>query len=88
MQILDNQTEWEKFEAEIKNQFSLFKELPQVEGSVSHTAGSHIAWHTFLDAFEKNDASSFDVLATLRIIKKCNHPREIVVAGLLAFLWE
>ena len=80
VQILDNQTEWEKFEAEIKNQFSLFKELPQVEGSVSHTAGSHIAWH--------NDASSFDVLATLRIIKKCNHPREIVVAGLLAFLWE
>lgn len=83
VQILDNQTEWERFEAEIKNQFSIFKELPQFKGS-----GSHIAWHTFLDAFEKNEESTFDVLATLRIIKRSNHPREIAVAGMLAFLWE
>ncbi len=57
--------------------------MPQFKGS-----SWHIAWHTLLDIFEKSDLNTFDVLATLRIIKKSDNPRETAVAGMLAFLWE
>ncbi len=71
--------DWEQFKSETKTQLSIFLKCSEFGDS---------AKHVILDAFDTEPEHTFDILATLRIIRESNNAREIAVAGMLAFLWE
>ena len=71
--------EWEKFKTETKKQLSTFFKSSKY---------ANTAKHEILDIFDKIDVSHRDVITILRIVSASKNPREITVAGMLAFLWE
>jgi hypothetical protein len=71
--------EWERFKTETKNQFMVFLKASKYGDATKHV---------LTDTLDGINDHALDVLATLRIIRASNNPREITVAGMLAFLWE